>query len=370
MLVVKKAGERLAARPIPAGWALDAVLRCDEAHAGFHSFLCRASNLRRQGAFMALSQLERGRPEVLASAIKRGSMRADWVDADPFAIIAQGLMSIRVKNLVQAIFGSSAEGLVGTLSRCRDNPLDELTYDTLFFLHDDPKERRRADLLRQVERVTDDVVEVVWRLPAALLRKEVLLSIRRPEDVGRCNSALTFIRRLHPGLTDEDLCRSLSQIGVGSNFAIWVRRWVDRADTLPPAPLPYAGDEALKPLVSASDLKEAGRRHGNCLASKATLVALGRVVYYDFRGHGGAVAEVVALSEGRWLLDSVYGPKNGRPAPEAVKMIRASLQAAGVLVAARHTHGHEVGEVAKMLRVSEFDGGSWLDIEPVLDVAA
>jgi hypothetical protein len=43
-------------------------------------------------------------------------------------------------------------------------------------------------------------------------------------------------------------------------------------------------------------------------------------------------------------------------------MIRASLQAAGVLVAARHTHGHEVEEVARMLRVHESDGGSWLDV--------
>jgi hypothetical protein len=317
---------------------------------------------------MALSQLDRGRPEVLASCIRHESKRADLVDTDPFAMIARGLMSIRVKSLVKAVFGATAQGLVGTLSRCGDDPLGEVTYDLLFFLHDGPQERHRSGLLREMERITDDVVEVVWRLPPALLRKEALLSIRRPGDIGRCNSALEFLRRLHPNLTDEDLRRSLAQIGAGSNFAIWVRRWVGRADTLPPAPLPYAGDVALKPLVSASDMKEVGRRHGNCLASKMTLVALGRVVYYEFSDHGGAVAEVVALSENKWLLGGIHAPKNARPAPEAVKMIRASLQAAGVLVAARHTHGHEVEEVARMLRVQEFDGGSWLEIEP--DLAA
>jgi hypothetical protein len=111
-MLVTSAAKKSTARPIPAGWALDAILQCDEAHAGFHTFVCRASNLRRQAVFMALSQLERSRPEVLASCIKRGSTRAGLVDADPVSIIARGLMCIRLKDLVQAIFGSPAEGIV------------------------------------------------------------------------------------------------------------------------------------------------------------------------------------------------------------------------------------------------------------------
>ena len=155
----------------------------------------------------------------------------------------------------------------------------------------------------------------------------------------------------------------------GTNLAIWAKRWIERAEYLPPA-LPYAGDEMLRPLVSGEDMKRTALRYKNCLRGKIAVVALGRACFYEYTGSGGAVAEVAALSNGHWVLDGIYSAENVRPAPEAVRSIRATLEAAGVLVAARHTHSEDINTVAELLHVFDHDGGSWLDLEPSFDMVA
>jgi hypothetical protein len=118
----------------------------------------------------------------------------------------------------------------------------------------------------------------------------------------------------------------------------------------------------IRPLVSGDDMKAAARKYKNCLRNQIPVVALGRAAYYEYLGGEGAVAEVVALSRGQWVLEGVYGASNRRPAPEAVRALRSALEGAGVLVTAKHTHSPELAEVAELLHV--FDcGGGWLEME-------
>ncbi|MDB5595309.1 MAG: hypothetical protein JWM36_2270 [Hyphomicrobiales bacterium] len=367
-MLVDRASQRIA-RPIPAGWALDAILRCDAEHGSFLRRLHHASSLRRQGVFLALTQIDWDRPDVLASSITRTGDRSDVNGSPPLALIADHLLRLRVRDLVHAIFGPTSQGLVGALARCGEDPLDEFSYQLLVAMHVDPANRARASLLRDVAEINDALVEVVWGLPAALLRVEVLRHIRQPEDIRRYSSVLKVIRRLHPQVTDDDLLTSLANLAPGTNLAIWARRWIEKAACLPTA-LPYAGDETLRPLVSGEDMKRTALKYQNCLRGKIAVVALGRACFYEYAGSGGAVAEVAALSNGHWVLDGIYGVNNCRPAPEAVRSIRFTLEKAGVLVVARYTHSADLNTVADLLHLYEYNGGPGLDLEPTFDMAA
>jgi hypothetical protein len=361
-MLVDSASRTLAPRPIPPGWALDAILRLDEAQSGFLRFLHSASALRRQGVFLTLTQLNWDRTAEFASWIARSRDRPDRNEADPLAIIASGLMSMRVREIVHAVFGATPPGLLGALSRCGDDPLDEFNYTLLHAICDDPKNRARANLLRHAKEIDDDLVQVVWRLPPALLRPEVLSQINSPEQIESYTPALHLIRKLHPNITDQDLALSFTQMPRGSRLSHWVTRWLERADCLVTA-MPYPGDELIRPLVSATEIRSAARDFRNCLRDKIGTVALGRAIYYEYIAFGGAIAEVKALSNGNWMLDGVYGPGNRRPSPEAVRALRSTLESAGVLVAAAHTQDRGMHEVASLLHIHDFSGGNWLDLD-------
>lgn len=325
--------QKLAARPVPPGWALDLILHLDEAQPGFLRFLHTASDLRRQGVFLILTELDSERPEVFASWIARSRKQPGRKDANPYSIIASGLITMRVRDLIHVVFGSTPPGLTGALSRCGADPLDEFNYMLLHAICDDPKNRERRAMLRHVPQIDDTFVDLIWRLPKALLRPEVLYSIKTPPDIEQYASALNVLRRLHPAITDEDFATSLSQMPRESNLAQWMRRWIERAAHLPPA-LPFAGDEQLRPLVSGAELKEVARRYQNCLRRRVGDVALGRSCYYEHVE--GAIAELRGLSNGRWLLEGVYGVRNKHASPGVIRSIRAKLEGAGVLVPVAH----------------------------------
>jgi hypothetical protein len=359
--------QKSAPRPIPSGWALDQILLLDEAHAGFLRFLHGASALRRQGVYLALTQLDYARPDILASAFLAATTGSQRDRTSALAVTATSLMTMRVSDVIHCVFGFTPNGLRGALARCGPDPLDKVTYTRLRAIHDDVKNRPRAALLRHAGQIDDDLVGVVALLPGALLHAEVLRHIRCPEHLEHYAGALKLIHRLHPTTTDQLLNRSFCQMSGGSNLTAWIHRWIEAADDLPPA-LPCLGDDVLRPIVSGPQMKELARRYQNCLRGRICAVALGRVCYYEHLGNGspGALAEVVALSDGQWLLQGIYAEKNGRATPTTIRSIRAKFAAAGVLVAAADIETPETAALADMLGVFMFAGGASTRCDPSL----
>jgi hypothetical protein len=274
-------------------------------------------------------------------------------------------MRMRVRDVIHEVCGSTPNGLVGALSRCGHDPLDEHSYLLLHAICDDPKNKARAALLRKVSRITDHVIKLAWRLPPALLRPEALNQIKSAEDIAQYSPALRLIQRLHPTVTEENVAFSLSQMPEGASLANWVRRWIESAECLPLS-LPFAGDETLRPLVSAPDIKAVARRYRNCLRRRIGDVALGRACYYEHVE--GAIAELKCLSEGHWLLDGIYGPKNEHVSPHIVRSVRHKLESAGVLVPVANVQGAEPEAVANLLGLYEFAAGPALSWDQPLKV--
>jgi hypothetical protein len=158
-MLLDNATPKFTARPVPPVWALDLILRLDEAQSGFLRFLHTASDLRRQCVYFALTQLDWDRPDAFAGWIKRAREETEHKHDAPLSVIASGLMSMRVRDIIHGVFGSTPNGLVGALSRCGHAPLDDLNYLLLHAIYDDPKNKARAALLRAVSEISDDIVE-------------------------------------------------------------------------------------------------------------------------------------------------------------------------------------------------------------------
>jgi hypothetical protein len=116
-MLLSHASHKPAPRPIAAGWTLAPILVLDEANAGFLRFMHRASALRRQGVYLALTQLDCGRPHILASAIRRAWTGYQCDRSSPLSVIASGLMTMRAGDVIHAVFGSTPNGF---LVRSRD----------------------------------------------------------------------------------------------------------------------------------------------------------------------------------------------------------------------------------------------------------
>lgn len=73
-----------------------------------------------------------------------------------------------------------------------------------------------------------------------------------------------------------------------------------RADLFPPHPI--TGDHEIRPLASARDFIEAGRRYRNCLVTLLDRALAGQVAFAEFRGEAVVELRPLALGKG-WLLE-------------------------------------------------------------------
>jgi hypothetical protein len=105
-------------------------------------------------------------------------------------------------------------------------------------------------------------------------------------------------------------------------------------------------------------MAEAAARFRNCVKSRVALVALGRASYLEWRSEP-AIIELLALTgaQGRaqYVVDGIYGHRNGRVAPAVIEALCAKATSAGLLIPAKLGHARTHNEAARLLNVYEFD---------------
>jgi hypothetical protein len=282
---------------------------------------------------------------------------------EPLAIIADCLLRFRVKDVIAALVGELPQGLLGSLNRAGPDPLSRRSYSKLELLHMKGENKEKARLISYPKKITDMVVEVVWRLPEELVAPISLEAIYNLRKLELYKSAINLIHELHPNISCAELLASLKQHPKESNLKVWVEGWIERAPCFLMQP-PIAANDHLKPLMSFIQMRDAARRFENCLERKIKSVLLGRVCYYEYEaGDQSAIVELSALSQGRWMIESIFGLQNAPPSKDTVRAIRTALEDAGALVAVRHTQSVDHENLAALFDVYDFDGGFGLELE-------
>jgi hypothetical protein len=321
-------------RPRPfGGFYLETACLLDAACPGFLNRVLYASNLRRAAIFAALAEIKLDGIDEAVSRLRSFAPTFCDPHLDIWAQVARALLTLRAREVIQAIYGSVPDGFLGLLARIGADPLPRGVYRLAHALYADPGQRVRAKLLRQSPgRVTADMVEVAARLDPVLLHQNVLVRVRNVGHVETMHAAIALIRALVPQANDEALHRSLDGLRPSDkDMARWIEVWLRRATQVPYAPPILANDPDLR-VLNGHDLVRLARRFHNCGADRVGHVAAGLRCYLEWIGDGGpAVIELRRLSGGHFLVEDLRGPKNRDLDLDLAERIRAKLSTSGVL---------------------------------------
>lgn len=100
---------------------------------------------------------------------------------------------------------------------------------------------------------------------------------------------------------------------------------------LPAPSLPWAGNERLKPVTSAAELKAVALRFRNCAADYRLHLVLGYRAFYVWNGPDSmALLAINRQPNGTWAMHELKGPSNTPVSKAVVEEIRTQLAEAGI----------------------------------------
>ncbi|MXN67477.1 hypothetical protein GR183_21430 [Stappia sp. GBMRC 2046] len=337
-------------RPI-VGWPLAPAIALDKQAPGFLVNLFEASHLRRQSLFAVFSTVNIT-SEGASGFLQQldGTANEAYNLANPMEAFARALCQRKCRDLVRAAFGSFENGLMGALGRIGGGPLDRPhLYRELVSFFQEREHRAKARTLRHVRVMSSETIKVLRTLDPLWVSNPHLVDMcSRHGSASGLNEALRFIRSYCSGADDHALRRSIKMVGPASTTDAFFQEWFRKADRFPTGP--EIRTDRFRPLSSATDMIEAGRRFRNCLGKKIRDVLLGRYYYLEWAVSPGAVVELKPLSDGRnWLVEAIYGHDNTSLHHELLRNIRADLCDAGLLELIEIREDPEKEELARTL---------------------
>ncbi|MFC5483407.1 hypothetical protein [Microvirga aerilata] len=305
--------------------------------------------------------------DAVAARFRSGMPEPHTFDGSASAVIGRMLVMGRVRDIVSALHGP-VQGLLGALNRLGGDPLPQTAYRSLVHLLTAPEHKTRAKALQQLDKIDLSTLSALRWLHPSFVHTDFVRRFRSVEKVEQFNAAIELIHEVAPHVTDEELAESIKALGPSSDLGSWVKRWL--AKGVFPVAQEIADDAEWTGLRSAEAMHDAAVRFSNCLRTKVPLVALGRSFYLEYRP-APVVIELAGLSQGKWLAEGLYGPKNGPVDPDAVRAIRQKLEQAGILIPAHLGVASRFNKAAKLMHISSFSSlnveGFEMEPDDVLD---
>jgi hypothetical protein len=307
-----------------------------------------SSGIKRQSTFAVLATVS---VEGIPAFLQR--LGGDHQD------LASAIRSRQARDLLQAAFGDHVPGgYLRALARIGPEPLTNPDlYRRLFEIYADPTEARKAQVLRYCGPLNATKIAAVDSLDPMLLDPEIVSSLLGSSSIDQLNSLLGFIRTICSSATDEEIVATFRQ-KVGGWHRV-AERWLSRADRFPPPP--FNNVPGLTPITSAKEMTATGAAMKNCLGTGTKIGEVLLNFSYHFRGEieiapsvlTPVVVEVVPVSDGRWMLAGVHGPRHRSLPPEIVHKVVQPLLDRGALVCAAAQP--DVQKIADALGIHRWD---------------
>jgi hypothetical protein len=277
------------------GWSTDALVKLDDEVPGILSRVLTAAPARRQAIFAALAA-----HEVKAGVFDAGE------DLFPMSF-AEVIRHGRAVDILRMAFGDVPDGYPGLLQRIGERPLspdDYLAIHQMLVRND----VRAADALRGSGRITRRKLEVLSSLDPRWHHANALERLDTGAEAITFNAAVVFIQTVCSRASDEAVAEAIARMRPTSTLPRLLDRFIRRADRLPVNPVPI-GDNELRPLQTVRDYLQASRKYKNCLASKISHIAAGRMAVAEFRDE--CLVEFRPMTGGGgWMKWLCYGPRN------------------------------------------------------------
>jgi hypothetical protein len=295
-------------------WGVADLVHMDELVPGVIARTLTASPMRRQAIFMAIAN------RAFASKDSQCNERD--------ASLATVLRQERAREIIDHALGTVPNGLLGALERLGEAPLSSARgYARLFALFIDPKQRRKAEALRHVGQITEKMLLILDALDERWVHSETLNRLSTTVAAKDFNRSVAFAQSVSSKATDEAVVAAISRLAPTAPLSAIINRFVRRGDRFPPHPL--TADEEIRPLDSARDFIECGRRYRNCIITKLDEALAGQVAFAEFQHE--CIVEFRPLSLGKgWLLAELHVARNGLVSSELAKAAEAKCAALGI----------------------------------------
>ncbi|MCS3731372.1 hypothetical protein [Bradyrhizobium betae] len=287
----------------PFKWAIPNVIAMLRAQPSYLTDLIHLSQARMHLIGIALAHLEAIPHASLIEILFRGSA----------GMILDGSVGQRPHGLKRAVrlmpaFMMKAE-----------------SYRTLIKLLSEPQ---AAQLLHHASEIRDSTIKTMNDVPP-LLRAALLSLHENIGDMSSFSEGLRCIALRGGDMTFDQLVSELARARQPSQLLAKLRSIIDKLplpDVLPPAHVQHA-----KRIDSGRQLRDLGKKWGNCLGNYAWNVENGQCAIYLWQRAGVQAACSVARS-GRlgWFLDEVKGPENTDIERSELDKIQNAFEAAGM----------------------------------------
>ena len=301
------------------GWALDAVGVLDRASPGFLLHILGSSPRYRQAVFLTLATGVLPQPdEFLRRANGEASETQQWTGVQHE--VAQALMVMSPKEIVQATLGDVPDGLAGCLAKLGSQPMrhaEDYTRLVGLLTATDAEIKLRAKTLLQLDRLDADLISAALELDLIALIPGILRRVKDGLESRRLNQRLAAIKIVSSAASDEALRQSLEDRAANFRAHDFVQAWLEKADR-PPVVCKALDDHPDFSRVTGANAAQASH--------KLIDGTWGAWVWKP----GPLIVCVTKCEEGP-LLSGLYAPGNREVPREHARMAKDVLRPLGVI---------------------------------------
>ncbi|PBN41656.1 hypothetical protein [Sphingobium sp. D43FB] len=282
-----------------SGWLLDRIVVLDEAKPGFAGFMLRTSAERRQ---------------VVAAFLAAVDPADDMAEE-----AAHFLMGCRHHAILQLAFEHVPVGFRAALVRCGAKVHDRDFYIRLWaLLTRGPQHIVTA--IRHSAKLNPERLAIITGLPADLSDHRISAKIKDKAQADDIVLAVDLLVRR--GLDRAAIVEALRQ---STKLADTIKRWSLRI-AFPRGPI--SASEHYRPVNNGVELAATAKRYRNCSRRYFTSLLEADHAFGEFQHEEQKVLISFDRSQGFWLVDGVYGYRNGD--------VPAGVSEAAYAFAARH----------------------------------
>jgi len=184
-----------------------------------------------------------------------------------------------------------------------------------------------AKVLAHAEYLSPAILRAIWELPDWICLSNLLPILEEPDAVAAIKATFkTHLWDLSPALK-RGVIKSLSLVKSFHELEPRLQAWRERLLSREPFPdPPIPGNDRLKPLTSAAEMRREAREMRSCLHKLIAEVFEGAVYFYSWNGPERATVLVI-YSLGKLAHLEVKGMRNADVSPATILEIRSLIDA-------------------------------------------
>lgn len=265
-----------------SGWMLNRFVALDSVRPGFAGYMLRASIERRQvvAAFLATAEPTKHANEEVVHILMEG----------------------RHSAILRLAYGHVPVGFRGALAKCGSQPHDREFYQRLWeLLTHGPQHVITA--IQRTPTLDPDRLSIITSLPVDLSDSRISAKIKDKAQAADIVLAVDLLERR--GLDRTEIVEALRR---STKLADTIKRWSFR---MPFPAGPIRACDGYRPIIDGLDLAATAKRYRNCSRRYFTALLSAEHAFGEFQHDGQNVLISYDRSQGYWLIEGVYGHRNG-----------------------------------------------------------